>query len=98
MLEINSYNKYKLNAGLVLHQIEDLGKYWLFNIETGDIFRLNEVSMCILEDLRDGATEENLVMKLLKVYEVEEDLARQDVREILSELLKEKIITEEACK
>lgn len=98
MLEIDSYNKYKLNAGLVLHQIEALGKYWLFNIETGDIFRLNEVSMCILEDLREGATVENLVMKLLKVYEVEEDLARQDVREILSELLKEKIITEEACK
>ncbi len=98
MLEINPYNKYKLNAGLVLHQIEDLGKYWLFNIETGDIFRLNEVSMCILEDLREGATVERLVMKLLKVYEAEEDLVREDVREILSELLKEKIITEEACK
>lgn len=94
MLEINPQTKFKMNDEFVLHQIEELDKYWLFNIVTGDIFKLNDVSMFILQGLRKGKSFESLVSGLLQQYDVSEDRAQKDVQKILSKFTSEKIISQ----
>lgn len=94
MLEINPQARFKINEEFVLHQIEELDKYWLFNIVSGDIFKLNDVSMFILQGLREGKSYESLVSGLLQQFDVMEDRAQQDVKNILFKFLKEKIISQ----
>jgi hypothetical protein len=94
MLEMNLQAKFKLNDEFVLHQIEELDKYWLFNIETGDIFKLNDVSMFILQGLREGKSFGSLVSRLLQQFDVMEDRAQKDVQKILLKFIDEKIISE----
>jgi hypothetical protein len=94
MLEIKPQDRFKLNEEFVIHQIEELDKYWLFNIITGDIFKLNDVSMSILQGLREGKSYESLVSGLLQQFDVMEDRAKQDVQKILLQFLNEKIISQ----
>lgn len=93
MLEINPLARYKLNEDFVLHQIEELDKYWLFNIVTGDIFKLNDVSMFILQGLRQDKSFGSLVSGLLQQYDVSENRAQKDVHKILLKFKNEKIIS-----
>ena len=95
MLEINPQSKFIMSSEYVLHQIEELEKYWLFNITTGDIFKLNAVSMCIMQNLHKTTSYLALVEILLQQFEVDEDTARRDVKEVLVNLMSEGIITEE---
>lgn len=94
MLEINLQAKFRLNEEFVLHQIEELDKYWLFNIVTGDIFKLNDVSMFILQGLRECKSYESLVFDLLQQFDVEEDMVKYDILEILHKFLNKKIISQ----
>ncbi len=94
MLEINPQSKFKLNEEFILHQIEELDKYWLFNIVNGDIFNLNDVSMFILQMITEGNNFESLVFELLQQFDVEKNRAQNDLQRILQELLHEKIISQ----
>ncbi|MGO8714957.1 MAG: PqqD family protein [Smithella sp.] len=92
MLDIDQGERYKLKEEYVLHQIPDLNQYWLFNILNGEHYSLNEVSMFILQSLREGSTCDELAQRVLENYEVSNGEALDDVKEILAELLREKII------
>lgn len=95
MLEIKEDTKFRINEGFVLHQVEELDKYWLFDIKTGDIFNLNEVSSYILQKLNEPVSFTSLVLDVLDRFEVEEDTVRHDVTDTLEELLNEDIISKE---
>lgn len=92
MLEINFTTEFKMNDNFVLHQISELEKYWLFNLHSGDIYILNEVSMFILQILREKTTFNIMVAKMLEHYEVDRTVLCQDVQEILDQLLSDGII------
>jgi len=94
MLEINLQSKFKLNEEFILHQIEELDKYWLFNIVNGDIFNLNDVSMFILQKISEGNNFESLVFELLQQFDVDNDRAHNDLQRILQKLFHEKIISQ----
>ena len=95
MLEVNEQTKFKLNEGFVLHQVEELGKYWLFNIKTGDVFNLNEVSSYILQKLSNSVSVTSLVLDIMQNFEAEEEVIRQDVKETLEQLLNDGIISQD---
>lgn len=93
MLEIKSNTEFKMNDNFILHQIREFDKFWLFNLHSGDIYNLNEVSMFILQILREKTTFDTLVSKTLEQYEVYRGVLCQDIQEILMHLLSEGIIS-----
>ena len=64
----------------------------LLNLQTKRYFSLNETGTRIWEMVQQTADEEAIVAALLGEYEVEESMARSEVRRILDELIEAQLI------
>ena len=64
----------------------------LLNLQTKRYFSLNETGTRIWEMVQQTAEEDTIVAALLSEYEVEEHLARAEVRRILDELVEAQLI------
>jgi hypothetical protein len=64
----------------------------LLNLQTKRYFSLNETGTRIWELVQQTADEQTMVDTLLREYEVEEPMARTEVRRILDELLEAQLI------
>jgi hypothetical protein len=64
----------------------------LLNLQTKRYFSLNETGTRIWEMVQQTADEEAIVAALLREYEVEEQMARAEVRRILDELIEAQLI------
>jgi hypothetical protein len=64
----------------------------LLNLQTKRYFSLNETGTRIWEMVQQTAEEEAIVGTLLSEYDVNEPLARSEVRRILNELLDAQLI------
>jgi hypothetical protein len=64
----------------------------LLNLQTKRYFSLNETGTRIWELVQQTADEETIVATLLSEYEVEEPMARTEVRRILDELIEAQLI------
>jgi hypothetical protein len=64
----------------------------LLNLQTKRYFSLNETGTRIWEMVQQTADEKTIVDTLLREYEVEESMARTEVRRILDELLEAQLI------
>jgi hypothetical protein len=64
----------------------------LLNLQTKRYFSLNETGTRIWEMVQQTAEEEAIITTLLKEYDVEERLARSEVRRILDELIEAQLI------
>ena len=64
----------------------------LLNLQTKRYFSLNETGTRIWEMVQQTAEEEVIVATLLREYEVEETMARLEVRRILDELIEAQLI------
>jgi hypothetical protein len=64
----------------------------LLNLQTKRYFSLNETGTRIWELVQQTADEEAIVATLLREYEVEEAMARSEVRRILDELIDAQLI------
>jgi hypothetical protein len=64
----------------------------LLNLQTKRYFSLNETGTRIWELVQQTADEQTIVDTLLREYEVEEPMARTEVRRILDELLEAQLI------
>jgi hypothetical protein len=64
----------------------------LLNLQTKRYFSLNETGTRIWEMVQQAADEEAIVATLLRDYEVEEPMARAEVRRILDELIEAQLI------
>jgi hypothetical protein len=64
----------------------------LLNLQTKRYFSLNETGTRIWEMVQQTADEEAIVATLLSEYEVEESMARSEVRRILDELIDAQLI------
>lgn len=60
--------------------------------EFNGVINLNETGAFLWKKLQDGADEEGLVQALLGEYEVEEDLARKDVKAFVEKLQGAKLL------
>jgi hypothetical protein len=64
----------------------------LLNLQTKRYFSLNETGTRIWEMVQQTADEETIVATLLGEYDVEETMARSEVRRILDELIDAQLI------
>lgn len=64
----------------------------LLNLQTKRYFSLNETGTRIWEMVQQTADEEAIVATLLSEYDVEEPMARSEVRRILDELIEAQLI------
>jgi hypothetical protein len=64
----------------------------LLNLQTKRYFSLNETGTRIWEMVQQTADEESIVATLLGEYDVEETMARSEVRRILDELIDAQLI------
>ena len=64
----------------------------LLNLQTKRYFSLNETGTRIWEMVQQTADEESIVATLLGEYDVEETMARLEVRRILDELIDAQLI------
>ena len=92
MLEINKSDVFFLSDNAFLQKIEELGKYWVFNIETGEHYSLNETSYWILEQIALNLPIESILMDLVDTYDVDEEQGKNDLDETINKFLKEEII------
>ena len=64
----------------------------LLNLQTKRYFSLNETGTRIWELVQQTAEEETIVATMLREYEVDEAMARTEVRRILDELIDAQLI------
>jgi hypothetical protein len=64
----------------------------LLNLQTKRYFSLNETGTRIWEMVQQTADEEAIVATMLREYEVEEPMARAEIRRILDELIEAQLI------
>ena len=92
MLEINKSDVFFLSDNAFLQKLEELRKYWVFNIETGEHYSLNETSYWILEQIALNLPIESILSDLVDIYDVDEEQSKNDLDETINKFLKEKII------
>lgn len=95
MLEIET--KVQLKEEFILYKLDiDKGMFWLFNIENGDSFKLNEMSYLTLSMI-DGNKKVGEIRKYLidKYKDVNTKTIVKDFNELMQKMGKENILKEE---
>jgi len=92
MLEINLNDIFVLAEDIFLQKIDELEKYWVFNIDTGEHYTLNETSYWILEQIAENSPAKDILENFLNSFEVDENRGEVDFGEIITGFLKEGII------
>ena len=92
MLAINENETFVLGENIFLQKISELKKYWVFKIDTGEHYSLNETSYWILEQIAKNLTIRNIFMNFLGNFHVDENQGRDDFNEIINSFLSEEII------
>lgn len=64
-------------------------------LDFNGLITVNEVGVSLWEMLQDEVTFEDLVKGILDEYEVEEDVAREDIQKFLNELIEAGILTKD---
>lgn len=86
----------KIKQGFILREVA--GNFIVVAVgnavkEFNGVINLNETGAYLWKKLQDGADEEGLVKALLEEYEVEEDLARKDVKAFVEKLQGAKLLS-----
>lgn len=92
MLEINQEDTFTLSENIFLQKITELEKYWVFNIDTGEHYSLNETSYWILEQVAEKLPVEHILENFVASFDVDENQGKDDFREIMKGFLAEGII------
>lgn len=94
MLEIDKV--LQLKEEYILHNLEvEDGMFWLFNIETGDSFKLNETSYQMLSLLDGNKSIEEVQKCFLEKYpDSNPDIILKDFEELFEKMEKENIFKE----
>ena len=95
MLEINQNDTFVLAENIFLQKISELGKYWVFNIDTGEHYSLNETSYWILEQIAESLPITSILMNFISSFDVNENQGKNDFKEIVDNFIKEGIIKKE---
>jgi hypothetical protein len=82
--------KYKINQGLIKNV--DKGRISILDTDKSSIYELNETAAFIFEGLIKGLDEETLINLLMREYQVGKIQIKNDVRAIIDDFLKKKIV------
>ena len=92
MLEIKQNDTFLLGENIFLQKISELGKYWVFNIDTGEHYTINQTSYWILEQIAESVPLKSILINFLGNFDVDENHGKDDFREIINGFLTEGII------
>lgn len=92
MLEIKQNDTFVLVEDIFLQKIVELGKYWAFNIDTGEHYTLNETSYWILEQIAESLPVTSILTNFINSFDVDEKQGKDDFNEIVNNFLTEGII------
>ena len=95
MLELESNTRLVLEEGIVLHSLSDQDWFHAFSVVTGDQFQLNRTSFWVLETLDGGIEWGRLRESYLTTFKVSSEQGEADLRKLMNELYKQKIIRRE---
>lgn len=85
--------KFRICKNVIYTELDD--EAIILDHERGIYFALNEVGMSVIEELSKGSrTVKRLLEVVMSEYEVEEDMAMEDLVLLLEHLLSEKLIRE----
>lgn len=91
MLEVKG--KYILNDNIILRSINN--KFWALNTSNGDQFKLNKVSFRVLSALNGRETITSIIDNIKSLYDVNPEIIKNDLLELLTEALNKNIIRKE---
>jgi len=90
MLEVKGYripNKY------VIRELESENRFWLFDTENGDSFRLNRISYMTLNLLKESKSSYEICKSISnKFAQVSKDKIQEDIDELFTNLLEKGIL------
>ena len=66
-------------------------KYYLFNVDNGNHYNLNQTGFEILQLIENGENTKDIAQKMSKNYNVEAKLIIADIENVIDLLLKEKL-------
>ena len=92
MLEIEQNNTFVLAENIFLQKISELEKYWVFNIDTGEHYTLNETSYWILEQIAENLPITSILTNFINSFDVDENQGEDDFKEIVNGFLTEGVI------
>jgi len=81
---------YKIQKGLIIQKIDK--ETVIFDAEESVFYTLNETASEIFKMIKKRLSEEEIVEKMIKKYSIKKEKAEKDVKEIIGELKKRKII------
>ena len=81
-----------LEPGIVLHSLPDQDWFYAFSVITGDQFRLNRTSFWVLENISTGIECTRLKSDFLETFEVSPEQGEADLRNLVTELYKQRIL------
>ena len=95
-MSVNGEKNMRLNKEFVLREI--VGEYIIIPtgstvLEFNGLITVNEVGVTLWKMLQEEVTLDDLVQGVLAEYDVEEDVAREDILEFLESLTKGGILT-----
>ncbi len=92
MLEPTENSFYELKPHIVLHK-NSSDHYWVFNTEDGSHYSLNYTAYWIVKKLTSGSHAFSEILgDYLDTFEVDQELSRNDLDEIICSLEREGII------
>jgi hypothetical protein len=83
-------NKYKIKKGIILQKLK--GSLVIFDSEKSLLYNLNETASYIFSQLKRGLSEEEVSDLMSKRYEVAKIQAQNDVKALVVQLLRKKIV------
>jgi len=81
---------YKIQKGLIIQKIDK--ETVIFDAEESVLYTLNETAAEIFKMIKKGLKEEEIVERMVKKYEVKKERVEKDVKELVEELRKRKIL------
>ena len=94
MLAIKPTTRFALEDNITLQGISELDHYYAFDIKNGDQFQLNHTAHWVLESIGSSTIFQELLDKFAKVYDLRQDIAEDDLLEIIRNAFENNIIKE----
>lgn len=83
--------KYKINKGFIIQKLDD--KTVIFDSDSSTLFTFNETASYIFKKIKAGKNEEKIIDLVVKKYQIKPEKAKKDLKDLLAELRKKKIIS-----
>lgn len=83
--------QYTITKGLITQKLDN--KTVIFDGEESVLYTFNETASYVFQKIKAKWNEEKIILSLVKRYGVKEERAKKDVKELLVDLKKKKIIS-----